>query len=65
MIAKGSGGQNLDFSFVSVSNLASKEASHMTAVNFAFKDKDHFTATWTNRENGKETPVPFAFTRVK
>ncbi len=64
MVAKSSG-DNLAFKAVSYDNLASKDAQHMKAVNFAFKDADHFTATWTNTEKGKEMPVPFNFTRVR
>jgi hypothetical protein len=64
MVAKG-GGEKVSFSEVSVDNLPSKDAEHMKAVDFAFQDADHFTATWTNTSKGKETPVPFNFTRVR
>ncbi len=64
MVATG-GGQNLSFSEVSVDNLPSKDAEHMKAVDFAFKDKNHFTATWIHTADGKDMPVPFEFVRVK
>jgi hypothetical protein len=48
----------------SVANLTSKDAEHMKAVSFDFKDADHFTATWINTTAGKEQSVPFNFTRV-
>jgi hypothetical protein len=60
-----SGAQNLSFSQVSIDNLPSKDAMHMSAVNFAFKDANHFTATWTNTNAGKDMVVPFDFVRVK
>ena len=58
-------GGNLSFSEVSIDNLPSKDAMHMKAVDFAFKDANHFTATWTNASAGKEMVVPFNFARVK
>jgi hypothetical protein len=64
MVATG-GGQNVSFSEVSVDNLPSKDAPHMKAVDFAFTDANHFTATWTHSEGGKDMAVPFNFVRVK
>ena len=64
MVAKG-GAERVTFKAVSVDNLASKDAAHMKAVDFAFKDSDHFTATWTHTGEGKDSPVPFNFTRVR
>ena len=58
-------GGNLSFSEVSIDNLPSKDAMHMKAVDFAFKDANHFTATWTNANAGKDMVVPFNFVRVK
>ena len=58
-------GGNLSFSEVSIDNLPSKDAMHMKAVDFAFKDANHFTATWTNTGGGKDMAVPFNFVRVK
>ena len=65
MVAKGTGAGNVSFSEVSVDNLPSKDAQHMSAVDFAFKDADHFTATWVNSAAGKNMPVAFVFTRVR
>jgi hypothetical protein len=53
------------FKFLDVTNLASPEASHMREVTFQFQDADHFTATWTSRENGKDSPMTFTYTRKK
>lgn len=64
MVAKGSG-PNVSFSEVSVDNLPSKDANHMRAVDFAFQDADHFTATWMSTSEGKDMPVAFKFSRVK
>jgi hypothetical protein len=64
MVATG-GAQNLSFSEVSIDNLQSKDAMHMKAVDFAFKDENHFTATWTNASAGHDMAVPFNFVRVK
>ena len=64
MVATG-GRQNVSFSEVSVDNLTSKDAGHMKAVDFAFTDANHFTATWTNATAGKDMAVPFDFVRVK
>jgi hypothetical protein len=64
MVATG-GGQNLSFSEVSVDNLPSKDAEHMKAVDFAFKDANHFTATWMHTGGGKDAAMPFNFVRVK
>ena len=65
MVARGTGAGNVSFSEVSVDNLPSKDAQHMSAVGFAFKDADHFTATWVNSAAGKKMPVPFVYTRVR
>jgi hypothetical protein len=65
MVAEGSNTQEVAFSEVSVDNLPSKDAMHMKAVDFAFKDAGHFTATWTHAGNGKETPIAFNFARVQ
>jgi hypothetical protein len=64
MVANGNA-ENISFKEVSVDNLSSKDAEHMKAVDFAFKDADHFTATWMQAAAGKEQPTPFIFTRVR
>ena len=58
-------GKEIAFKFLDVTNLASPEASHMREVTFNFQDADHFTATWTSRENGKDSPMTFTYTRKK
>ena len=62
MVASG-GGDNLAFTEVSVENLPAKDTPHMKAVDFAFQDADHFTATW--KMAGVNETHPFVFTRVK
>ena len=58
-------GGNLSFSQVSIDNLQSKDSMQMKAVDFALKDANHFTSTWTIANGGKETSAPFNFVRVK
>jgi hypothetical protein len=58
-------GKEIAFKFLDVTNLASPDASHMREVVFTFQDNDHFTATWTSREKGKDTPMTFTYTRKK
>lgn len=67
MRAKAASGEvkEIAFTFLDVTNLASPEASHMREVTFQFQDADHFTATWTYRENGKDSPMTFTYTRKK
>lgn len=64
MVATGAG-PNVSFSEVSVDNLPSKDAEHMKAVDFAFMDANHFTATWMHSGGGKDMAVPFHFVRVR
>lgn len=65
MVAKGANTDTISFSEVSVDNLPSKDAMHMNGVDFAFKDADHFTATWMMSAGGNESPHPFNFVRVR
>ena len=58
-------GKEIAFKFLDVTNLASPDADHMREVTFTFQDNDHFTATWTSREKGKDTPMTFTYTRKK
>lgn len=58
-------GKEISFRFLDVTNLASPEAGHMREVTFQFQDADHFTTTWTYRENGKDSPTTFAYIRKK
>jgi hypothetical protein len=58
-------GTELVFKFLDITNLASPDDSHMREVTFQFQDADHFTATWTYREKGKDSPMTFSYTRKK
>ena len=53
------------FSFVDATNLPSPAAGHMHRLVVTLVDKDHFTQTWTWRENGTESLEVFRFTRKK
>ena len=63
--ASSSDGQTLKFAMDSIDNLPSKDADHMDAVVFTFKDADHFTAQWRSTAAGKSSVTPFEFTRVR
>lgn len=65
MRASSSDGQMLKFAMDSIDNLPSKDADHMDAVVFTFKDADHFTAQWRSTAAGKSSVTPFEFTRVR
>ncbi len=57
--------KELDFSFVGATNLATPEGGHMHKLVVRFDDNNHFTQTWTWREQGKEMTEVFHFTRKK
>jgi len=57
--------QKFDFPFVSVTNLASPTAGHMHHLAVTLTDNDHFSQTWTWRENGKDKTNTFLFFRKK
>lgn len=57
--------QKLDFSFVGATNLTRPDVGHMHRLAVAFQDNDHFTQSWTWRENGKDKTETFTFTRKK
>src|SRR5712691_10845135 len=65
MKASGSNAQSVKFAAISIDNLASQNDHHMDGVQFTFKDADHFTAAWSNVDDGKTMTVPFEFTRVR
>jgi hypothetical protein len=67
MRAPGGSGEirEIAFKFLDITNLASPEATHMREVTFQFQDAGHFAARWTYRENGKDAPSVFKYTRIK
>jgi hypothetical protein len=65
MKAGGADAQSVKFTTTSINNLGSASDEHMNAVQFTFRDNDHFTATWNNIAAGKSMAVPFEFTRVR
>jgi len=67
MRASGGPGEikEIAFSFLDVTNLSAPSAGHMRDLVVTFHDHDHFTARWTYRENGKDTPSVFNYTRKK
>ena len=59
------GAKEFNFAFLDATNLASPAAGHMHKLAIRLEDNDHFTQRWTWRDNGKETPEVFHFTRKK
>ena len=57
--------REISFKFLDITNLASPQAGHMRDLVITFQDTDHFTARWSYRENGKDTPSVFHYTRRK
>lgn len=51
------------FESYEVLNLKTPTASHMSSVTFTFKDNDHLTQEWTNKEGSKESRIVFELTR--
>ncbi|MBI3766572.1 MAG: hypothetical protein HY277_08765 [Ignavibacteriales bacterium] len=59
-------GNTIAFSFMDVTNLATKDDNYMKKLVFTFKDDDHFSQQWTMRMKGnQEHPDVFEFERVK
>jgi hypothetical protein len=57
---------NLEFGFLSATNLASPASAHMHNASFHFVDGKHFTAAWELYENGAKKSVETAqYTRVR
>jgi hypothetical protein len=57
--------KELSFDFESAGNLKSPSTGHQHHLVIHFDDTDHFTETWTWRENDKDTLMQFHFTRKK
>ncbi|MBI4345455.1 MAG: hypothetical protein HY553_01280 [Elusimicrobia bacterium] len=57
--------KSIFFDFVSVTNLASPDASHMRSAVITFIDDDHYREEWTWREKGKSQAVTMDFERKK
>jgi hypothetical protein len=55
----------LSFDYQGAGNLASPSTGHQHHLVLKFEDADHLTETWTWRENGKDTPMVFHFSRKK
>lgn len=55
--------KELSFDYQGAANLKSPETGHQHHLVLKFEDADHITETWTWRENGKDTPMVFHFTR--
>ena len=53
------------FAFLGATNLPSAATGHMHGLTVTLEDKDHFTQTWTWRENGHDKTEVFHFTRKK
>jgi hypothetical protein len=53
----------LSFDYQAAGNLKSPSTGHQHHLVLRFVDENHITETWTWRENGKETPMLFRFSR--
>jgi hypothetical protein len=60
------GSNQISFSFVDATNLASPDAGHMRALLITFQDANHFSQAWTWHEKGQpDKAEEFSFTRVR
>jgi hypothetical protein len=57
--------KEIAFNFLDITNLSSPSAGHMRDLVVTFQDNDHFAARWIYRENGKDTPSVFNYTRIR
>lgn len=57
--------KELSFDYQGAGNLPSPSTGHQHHLVLHFDDADHITETWTWRENDKDTPMVFHFTRKK
>jgi len=57
--------KELSFDYQGAGNLASPSTGHQHHLVLHFDDADHITETWTWRENDKDTPMVFHFSRKK
>lgn len=55
----------MNFSFVDVSNLTTPSEGHMRALTMVFQDADHLTQVWTWREGGQDVQATFHLSRNK
>ncbi len=67
MVSKGlKNGNELEFVFQDITNLADPKDGHMRGMVLKFVDNDHITHSWTWREGGKDAkPEVFEVTRKK
>jgi len=57
--------KELSFDFESVGNLKSPSTGHQHHLVLRFDDPDHFTETWSWRQDGKDMPMLFHLARKK
>src|SRR5580692_7525024 len=57
--------KELSFDFESAGNLKSPGTGHQHHLVLRFDDPDHLTETWTWRQDNKDVPMLFRFTRKK
>lgn len=55
--------KELSFDYQGAGNLKSPSMGHQHHLVLQFVDQDHITESWTWREDGKDTPMVFHFTR--
>jgi hypothetical protein len=57
--------KELSFDFQGAGNLKSPSTGHQHHLVLHFDDDNHITETWTWRQDGKDSPMVFHFTRKK
>ena len=57
--------KELSFDFQGAGNLKSPSTGHQHHLVLRFDDETHITETWTWRQDGKDMPMVFHFTRKK
>jgi hypothetical protein len=57
--------KELSFDFEGAGNLKSPSTGHQHHLVIRFEDADHITETWTWRQDNKDIPMLFHFTRKK
>jgi len=57
--------KELNFDYQGAGNLKSPATGHQHHLVLRFQDENHITESWTWREDGKDTPMNFLFSRKK
>jgi hypothetical protein len=57
--------KSISFDFLDITNLPNPQSGHMHHALYLFSDADHYTETWTWRQNGKDTTFQYEMQRRK